>query len=316
MTPSWAERLLQNAEEVTDAAVETMLVCRPDRWADAPYQYLADQSKVEFHYTMEYGGKDLVVSQRTDALKGLGVTGAVVWDGAVVLARCMEWWARDDDSGCGIGMPVRGMNIIELGAGCGLTGLVLSFMGAKVTLTDQEERLSLLKHNLSLNFPQPTLDHRDQKDNVGNKKNRKGGTKEKEKSKFVSKSDDSRRNRSPNDKGYAEVRELDWESEDLSSFQPLDLVIATDCVFNELVVPPFVNVLHKLCEIEESLLNASEVSESKIPVLNCMEIRCAEVHEVFLEEALVHFQVFRLNTSLSHSTCEHPRIVIYLFLLR
>lgn len=51
-------------------------------------------------------------------------------------------------------------------------------------------------------------------------------------------------------------------------------------------------------------------------VLNCMEMRCAEVHETFVESCLEHFLVWRLPTSACPPDFRHPRIVIYAMLLR
>jgi hypothetical protein len=63
------------------------------RWADAPYQYLADQKALDLSFPLTKGGGCVTVSQRVDSLATLGCTGAVVWDGAVVMARCLESWA-------------------------------------------------------------------------------------------------------------------------------------------------------------------------------------------------------------------------------
>lgn len=48
------------------------------RWADAEYQFIADQKAKDLAYDMENNGKGLIVSQRTDALIQLGCTGSVV----------------------------------------------------------------------------------------------------------------------------------------------------------------------------------------------------------------------------------------------
>ena len=47
-------------------------MCRPDRWADAPYQYIADQKQLEFTFELEGSAKVVTVAQRTDALKQTG----------------------------------------------------------------------------------------------------------------------------------------------------------------------------------------------------------------------------------------------------
>jgi len=104
------------------------------RWADAPYQYLADQKAVDLSFALAKGAGSVTVSQRVDSLQRLGCTGAVVWDGAVVMARCLESWDADGT------LPMAGMRVVELGAGCGLTGCVAAALGAHVILTDQVRR--------------------------------------------------------------------------------------------------------------------------------------------------------------------------------
>lgn len=47
---------------------------------------------------------------------------------------------------------IKGKNIIELGSGTGLVGIVCSKIGANVTLTDMKESLPLLQENVELNF--------------------------------------------------------------------------------------------------------------------------------------------------------------------
>ena len=69
-------------------------------------------------------------------------TGVAVWDGAVLLAQYLRKYPR----------IVTGSNILELGAGVGLVGLVASVLGSEsVTLTDLPYCLSLTKRNIEKN---------------------------------------------------------------------------------------------------------------------------------------------------------------------
>ncbi|CAH0490190.1 unnamed protein product [Peronospora farinosa] len=78
------------------------------------------------------------VVQNTTQVDGLG---GEVWAGALVLCEFLE--AHDQD-------VVLGRDLIELGAGCGLCGLVAASLGAKsVVLTD--EYPDLLERNTSKN---------------------------------------------------------------------------------------------------------------------------------------------------------------------
>lgn len=70
----------------------------------------------------------------------LGVA-AVVWDSAIVLA---EYLVENKDL-------VEGKNVLELGAGTGLTGLVAAALGGRVIVTEREEALTHLKTSINHN---------------------------------------------------------------------------------------------------------------------------------------------------------------------
>ncbi|KAJ8352867.1 hypothetical protein SKAU_G00243430 [Synaphobranchus kaupii] len=72
----------------------------------------------------------------------LGVA-AVVWDAAVVLGMYMELGQ----------LELRGKAAIELGAGTGLAGIVAALLGARVTITDREPAMELLRANVQDNIP-------------------------------------------------------------------------------------------------------------------------------------------------------------------
>ncbi|EFJ33269.1 hypothetical protein SELMODRAFT_84102 [Selaginella moellendorffii] len=74
-----------------------------------------------------------------------GVTGAVVWDSAVILTKFLE---HAVDSGM---LELQGKKCVELGAGCGLAGCVAALLGARVILTDLPDRLRLLQKNVDEN---------------------------------------------------------------------------------------------------------------------------------------------------------------------
>ncbi|KAK6165491.1 hypothetical protein SNE40_022410 [Patella caerulea] len=74
--------------------------------------------------------------------RGLGVA-AVVWEAAVVLGEYLEQHRH----------LVEGKRVIELGSGTGLAGLVASFLGGKVTLTERAEALDFLRTTIETNLP-------------------------------------------------------------------------------------------------------------------------------------------------------------------
>ncbi|PRP80522.1 hypothetical protein PROFUN_11835 [Planoprotostelium fungivorum] len=65
-----------------------------------------------------------------------------VWDSSIVLSKYFQK-ALDDS--------VNGKSCLELGCGCGLPGLVLGKLGAKVLLTDLKDTLDITQKNIDAN---------------------------------------------------------------------------------------------------------------------------------------------------------------------
>ena len=140
-------------------------------------------------------------------------TGLNVWDGAVLLSYYLESKHQVVDQ----------KRIIELGAGCGLTGIAAAILGAKeVILTDLQYTLSLVQANIDLNkWAFPVCCDR------------------------------------------IECKECDWmctNRDTLSNLgfsdnKPPDLILAADCVWLEELVEPFLQTLvilsynNKRCKI-------------------------------------------------------------------
>ncbi|XP_016308174.1 protein N-lysine methyltransferase METTL21D isoform X2 [Sinocyclocheilus anshuiensis] len=78
-----------------------------------------------------------------------GDVGCVVWDAAIVLSKYLE-----TEQFYSVQPRVstwRSKNIVELGAGTGLVGLVAATLGANVTVTDLEDLQPLLQLNIKKN---------------------------------------------------------------------------------------------------------------------------------------------------------------------
>jgi predicted nicotinamide N-methyase len=74
-------------------------------------------------------------------------TGYSVWTGAKALLHYMECiFKRRHRS------KLQGVRILEVGAGCGLPGMGLAQLGAKVILTDMPELCRVLQNNVAINF--------------------------------------------------------------------------------------------------------------------------------------------------------------------
>jgi len=70
--------------------------------------------------------------------------GAAVWMGAKVLSSFLERRLGRGD--------LKGKRLVELGAGCGMPGMVAAQLGAQVVLTDVPELRPLLECNVAANF--------------------------------------------------------------------------------------------------------------------------------------------------------------------
>lgn len=66
---------------------------------------------------------------------GRSLTGAIVWEGAEVLAKYLVWRQSVDQQ------FANGKSALELGAGTGIVGLTLSMLGASVVLSDRDPAL-------------------------------------------------------------------------------------------------------------------------------------------------------------------------------
>ena len=99
-------------------------------WA-REYKSQAERFEHPYRHTLE-GGTELTLQQRPFDVEGFASS---VWDSAIVLAKALERLGESH---------VTRKRVCELGAGCGLPGLVLAARGARVVLTDLPCNLPLL----------------------------------------------------------------------------------------------------------------------------------------------------------------------------
>ncbi|NXC84628.1 MT21A methyltransferase, partial [Cercotrichas coryphoeus] len=172
----------------------------------------------------------------------LGVA-AVVWDAAVVLCAYLEMG----------GIDLRDRSVIELGAGTGLLGIVVTLLGksffvsfkanhncsARVTITDRAAALELLESNVQANLP-PELRPR------------------------------------------AVVKELTW-GKDLDNFPPgaFDFVLGADIVYLEETFAELLQTLEHLCSERTVILLSCRIRyERDLQFLKMLRERfsVSEVH--------------------------------------
>ncbi|XP_071402665.1 protein N-lysine methyltransferase METTL21D [Centroberyx affinis] len=108
---------------------------------------MAAEAEQSSYFVREIEKNDGCILKMKQCYKG--DVGCVVWDAAIVLAKYLETKQFCD--------PASGVNawanrdVLELGAGTGVVGLMAATLGAQVTVTDLEDLQTLLKVNIQEN---------------------------------------------------------------------------------------------------------------------------------------------------------------------
>ncbi|KAJ1645813.1 hypothetical protein LPJ64_002655 [Coemansia asiatica] len=211
---------------------------------------LVDPSKTELEIEIKQGQRhiSLIIGQNPNINGELGQTGAVLWNSSVVMSEFFASNFADN-------WPIDGINVLELGSGCGLVGLTLHQLGAKrIVLTDQARMMRLLNKNID--------------------KNKLPYNKRREQEIFA-----------------AEYIWGDDPEDQRILREPVDIVVASDCVYHESVAPLLVRSLVHVCK--------SSGREGGAPVVAVIgqELRSDLVHQEFLAQLLQHFTVRRVPIS-------------------
>lgn len=183
-------------------------------------------------------------------------TGGIVWETAYLLATFLEHRGVDPSH-----------KVLEVGAGCGLLGLVLASYGCKTVLTEVPQAMSNLRHNVRL------FTHKH-----GKPKSSSGGS-------------DSSGNSS------AAAVELRWEEPEdraavLATYGSFDWILGTDVIFSTSLVSPLL----------ETLLS---MSHAQTEIWLCFQQRCRDAHTKLLATAPELFHVSDESESLSSTPdCE------------
>ncbi|KAK7257675.1 hypothetical protein RIF29_31819 [Crotalaria pallida] len=158
-------------------------------------------SPTTFEMPLEVLGHELQFSQDPNS-KHLGTT---VWDASLVFTKFLE---RNCRKGRFSPAKLKGKRVIELGAGCGVSGFGMALLGCDVIVTDQKEVLPLLQRNVERNI-----------------------------SRVMQKN--------PESFGSIKVLELDWgdKSHIKAVGPPFDYIIGTDVVYVEHLLEPLLKTI-------------------------------------------------------------------------
>lgn len=153
--------------------------------------------------------------------------------------------------------------MLELGTGVsGIVALTLAPRVAHYIATDQDYVLKLLRSNITTNIPVvfPT----------SSKKQAKGKTAKK-----------------TTEQDRVQVSELDWETSDVSHMNPVDLIVACDCIYNEALVEPLNSTCAAICR-----LNA-DAAEPTLCLI-AQQLRSPDVFEAWLKSFHRLFHVWQV----------------------
>lgn len=214
-------------------------------------------------------GKDFTILQSPGILNSSragGTTGAALWKVTPLLA---EWLSTPKNALFELGVLGPDSSILELGAGtAGVLYVLLKPRIARYIASDQQYALKLLGENIRNN----TLVQRH------------GAIKRSRKS-----TDRSVTSAMP------DLLALDWETDDVSSLLKdhsitagVDLVIACDCIYNYVLIKPFVQTCIDVCRTRPS-------DQRPTVCLIAQQLRLPDVFEEFLSLFMQHFHVWRLS---------------------
>lgn len=206
---------------------------------------------------------------------------AVVWNATPRLA---EWLLSVDCVLTRANVLHSQAIVLELGCGSsGLLAILLSGSVGRYVATDQEYVLKILKRNIEGNTRRTANHKRPGPQKAGKQRSR--GTD------------------GMHELGNITVETLDWELHDATDLsrvllqsaqadpgtESFDVVLAADCIYNEALVPPFVQACVAACKLRKAL------HEQPTVCVVAQQLRSHEVFEVWLKTMLQSFHVFKIR---------------------
>jgi Lysine methyltransferase len=219
---------------------------------------------------IDIGKRTFTIQQSPGLLQSnrdAGTTGAVLWK---ITPHVANWLSSTNNFLWKQGWLQSGSTIVEVG--CGISGLIALAMSPLLSsgcyiLTDQAYVMKILQHNVTTNQPcQP-----------------------------------SGRGSRQRQRLQVQTLALDWETDAVSNITSLlgkpgkerkiDLILACDCIYNEYLIKPFVSTCASLCALRSG-------GSKNTAFLIAQQLRSEEVLQLWLEEMLSSFHVFRIPASL------------------
>ncbi|CAG8572629.1 1495_t:CDS:2 [Scutellospora calospora] len=268
----------QNSVEIIDVYEEVFLLYTegiPSEW-----QHKQIISQKEVYVDVMIDDRLIIkIAQNQSLLAARGATGTVLWNPSIMLSKFMfnhrKWLNLSPDK----------TKVLELGSGCGLTGISLATSLVKLmALTDQATVLPHLWKNVKRNLNDDLI-----------------------LSKVL----------------VIELNWGEEIDKNILS-EHWDYVIASDCIYNEFIVNSFVETLVKLCnynrliKINEGGQDVDEMIKMTKPTIAIisLELRSDIVHLEFLNEMKrKNFIMWRLPNSMLGSDFEKG-YVIYIAWIR
>ncbi|KAF1926455.1 uncharacterized protein M421DRAFT_422786 [Didymella exigua CBS 183.55] len=235
---------------------------------------------------LSVAGRDLVIQQSRGLLtsdRKAGTTGAVVW---AVTPRFAEWMASSTNVLFTSGLLSSSSTCIELGSG--ISGIVALTLGVKIasfTATDQDYAMKLLRQNVASNldavFPAPNKGAKGKKRQPSN----------------------------PNSERIkAEI--FDWEEDSVEQLQPVDMVVACDCIYNEALVEPLNNTCAAICNLNK------DATEPTLCIV-AQQLRSPDVFETWIKSFHRLFHMWQVpDRYLDEDLRENSGFVVHIGIVR
>ena len=236
------------------------------------------------------GQHDFTITQSPGLLRSnleAGTTGAVLWKVTPLVAA---WLVDKENFFWRHSILTRKAIVVELGCGIsGLIGLAMAPLLAQYVLTDQSYVMKLLRQNLIANqafSPAPVPRKGKSLANV-------------------------------HSKSSPEVLTLDWEEHSAINVRNavmdngrVTLLVACDCVYNDFLIRPFVQICLEICE-----LHSLAEDQSPTVVLVAQQLRSDGVFLEWLRAMTTSFHIWRVpDRSLSEELRGGSGYIVHLAL--